>query len=83
MGRKALQELGAVLEQAKAVKPTVPHPKAPDEPPANLVGGPAAAVTDEARSRVRSVVGRSKRWKTERLTNHEEHSAALSRRSHR
>jgi hemerythrin superfamily protein len=42
MGRKALQELGEVLESAKGGAPVEPYPKAPDEPPANLVAGPAA-----------------------------------------
>lgn len=32
MGRKALTELGAVLEKAKASAPTSPQPKAPDTP---------------------------------------------------
>lgn len=38
MGRKALQELGATLEQAKQSAPVEPYPKAPDEPPGNLRG---------------------------------------------
>lgn len=38
MGRKALQELGAVLEDAKQSAPVEPYPKAPDEPPGNLRG---------------------------------------------
>lgn len=46
MGRKALRELGDVLVAAKPVAPTTPHPKAPDEPPGNLVTGPAAKVVD-------------------------------------
>jgi hemerythrin superfamily protein len=35
MGRKALTELGEVLEKAKASVPTSPRPKAPDTPPGN------------------------------------------------
>lgn len=46
MGRKALRELGDVLVAAKPVAPTKPHPKAPDEPPGNLLAGPAAKVVD-------------------------------------
>ena len=54
MGRKALQELGAEMEKAKKTAPTKPHPKAPDEPPGNLVAGPTAAVID----RIAALVGR-------------------------
>lgn len=54
MGRKALQELGEKMELAKKTAPTRPHPKAPDEPPANLVAGPAVAVADKARGFLRS-----------------------------
>ncbi len=41
-----LQELGEQLETAKAAAPTRPHPMAPDEPPANIVTGAAAATMD-------------------------------------
>lgn len=44
-----LQELGAELAAAKKLAPTHPHPKAPNTPPGNLVGGVAAAVLDKAR----------------------------------
>ena len=49
MGRKPLQELGEVLEKAKATAPVDPYPKAPDEPPANLVTGPAAGVLSKGK----------------------------------
>ncbi|MFN2537412.1 MAG: hemerythrin domain-containing protein [Mycobacteriales bacterium] len=52
MGRKALQELGAVLEKAKGVAPVDPYPKAPDEPPANLVTGPAAAAVGKGKRKL-------------------------------
>ena len=57
-----LRELGDLMEEAKAAAPTRPHPKAPDEPPANLVTGPAAAVMDAGKDLVRGVAerGRSK-----------------------
>ena len=54
MGRKALAELGAEMEKAKKTAPIKPHPKAPDEPPGNLVAGPTAAVID----RIAALVGR-------------------------
>jgi hemerythrin superfamily protein len=46
LGRKALGELGAAMAAAKKTAPTRPHPRSPDSPPANLVTGPAAGVTD-------------------------------------
>jgi hemerythrin superfamily protein len=49
MGRKALQELGEVLERAKATAPVDPYPKAPDEPPANLVAAEPAGVIGRGR----------------------------------
>jgi hemerythrin superfamily protein len=51
LGRKALQEMGETMEAARKAAPTHPHPKAPDEPPANLVAGPAAAVLDKGKER--------------------------------
>jgi len=44
-----LQEMGGTLASAKKLAPTHPHPKAPNTPPGNLVGGVAAAVLDKAR----------------------------------
>ena len=52
MGRKELQELGAVLERAKTRAPVDPYPKAPDEPPANLVTGEAAAVLSRSKRKL-------------------------------
>lgn len=49
LGRKELQELGAVMEKAKAISPKRPHPKAPDTPPGNLIAGPSAAAVDGVR----------------------------------
>lgn len=53
LGRKELQELGAVMEQAKAISPKRPHPKAPDTPPGNLIAGPTAAAADGVKTGVR------------------------------
>ncbi|MCU1461518.1 MAG: hemerythrin [Acidimicrobiales bacterium] len=60
LGRKALAEIGEQMEQARRVAPTRPHPKAPDEPPGNLVAGPAAAVVDRARELGREVIDRAR-----------------------
>jgi hemerythrin superfamily protein len=59
LGRKALQEMGETMEAARKAAPTHPHPKAPDEPPANLVAGPAAAALDKGKDRV-GLLGRRK-----------------------
>ncbi len=44
-----LAELGDALLAAKRLAPTRPHPAAPDEPPANVLTTPAAAVYDRSR----------------------------------
>lgn len=46
LGRKALADLGDVMEAAKLTAPTHPHPRAPQTPPANLVAGNVAGVID-------------------------------------
>ena len=49
LGRKALGEIGDVMEKVKKVAPTKPHPRSPDEPPGNTLAAPAAALVDKAR----------------------------------
>jgi hemerythrin-like domain-containing protein len=49
MGRKALTELGDKMAKAKRSAPTHPHPRMPDEPPMNVLAGPAVAVADRFR----------------------------------
>lgn len=49
LGRKRLAELGDQMEQAKKLAPTLPHPRAPDTPPGNIVAGTAAGIVDRAR----------------------------------
>jgi hemerythrin-like domain-containing protein len=44
-----LDELGAALAAAKESAPTKPHPRAPDEPPGNMLAAAAAAPLDVAR----------------------------------
>jgi hemerythrin-like domain-containing protein len=44
-----IREMGSKLASAKKMAPTHPHPKAPNTPPGNIVGGAAAAVLDKAR----------------------------------
>lgn len=44
--REELDDLGMVMEDAKAVAPTRPHPRAPDTPPGNFVAGALSAILD-------------------------------------
>ena len=46
LNRKALADLGAALADAKHSAPTHPHPRLPDVPPGNTVGGAIAGVVD-------------------------------------
>jgi hemerythrin superfamily protein len=56
-----LEDLGERMEKAKKLAPTRPHPRAPDEPPGNMVAGTVAAVMDRAKDMVRDSVGRLSR----------------------
>jgi len=51
LGRKQLGEIGQLMEKAKKVAPTRPHPRSPDTPPGNLVAGVVAGAMDRVRSR--------------------------------
>ena len=61
LGDSLLFELGDRIEKAKKIAPTRPHPRAPDEPPGNLVAGTVAAVMDRAKDMVRDGVERLSR----------------------
>jgi hemerythrin superfamily protein len=51
-----LHELGAVLERAKRIAPTRPHPSAPDEPPGAMFAGLAAGAYDRSRDAIAQLV---------------------------
>ncbi len=53
-----LNALGAALTRAKKTAPTRPHPRAPDEPPANIVANLGASVIDRARDAGRDMLRR-------------------------
>ena len=61
LGEDVLEELGERMEKAKKLAPTRPHPRAPDQPPGNLVAGTVAAVMDRAKDMVRDSVDRLSR----------------------
>ena len=44
-----LEDLGALMESGKDFAPTRPHPRAPDQPPGNLIAGMMAAMMDRGR----------------------------------
>ena len=52
LGRKALNDLGNAMAEAKASAPTHPHPRSPDAPPANSVVGAIAGVIDRVTDNV-------------------------------
>lgn len=52
-----LELLGLMLEEAKKMAPTHPHPRQPDEPPGNFVAGTLAALLDRARDLARNTAG--------------------------
>ena len=54
--RAQLDELGDAMAQLKKTAPTHPHPKAPDEPPGNLIAGAGAALVDKALDAGRKLV---------------------------
>jgi hemerythrin superfamily protein len=71
LGKDVLDALGERMEKAKALAPTRPHPRAPDQPPGNLVAGTMSAVMDRAKDMVRSGVDKlSKRRQEEADSGH-------------
>ncbi len=61
LAAEELGALGEVLENAKLIVPTRPHPRAPDQPPGNLVAGVVATVVDKGRDAFRELAGRVRR----------------------
>lgn len=55
-----LRELGKLLETAKKLAPTRPHPRAPDQPPMSVVADVLSGVVDRGRDMVRDVVREGK-----------------------
>src|SRR2546430_2607663 len=56
LDRSQLAELGKVLRKAKGTAPTRPHPRAPDEPPGNVLAGGVAAILDRGRDAVKGMI---------------------------
>jgi chromatin segregation and condensation protein Rec8/ScpA/Scc1 (kleisin family) len=61
MPRDQLEALAKAMQKAKKVVPTRPHPRAPDEPPGNILAGGVAAVMDKGRDAMKGLVSRNSR----------------------
>lgn len=53
--RRDLNEIGEALQTFRTIAPTRPHPKAPDEPPANVLAAVGAAPMDAVSDSVEEV----------------------------
>jgi hemerythrin superfamily protein len=58
MPRQQLAALGTAIQSAKKVAPTRPHPRAPDQPPGNVLAGGVAAVMDKSRDAMKGLMSR-------------------------
>jgi hypothetical protein len=56
-----LDRIGRMIDKAKKVAPTRPHPSAADQPPANVVSGMGVALFDRARDGARDLANRMRR----------------------
>jgi hemerythrin superfamily protein len=56
LGAEMLDELGKRMEKAKKLAPTRPHPRAPDEPPGNMVAGLMASMMDKGKDMLRGLL---------------------------
>jgi hemerythrin-like domain-containing protein len=65
LGQEMLEELGERMAKAKKLAPTRPHPRAPDQPPGNMVAGAMSAVLDRTRDLARDAARRMIRKKPE------------------
>jgi hemerythrin superfamily protein len=61
VGVAKLNAMGRALERARRTAPTRPHPRAPDQPPANLVANLGASVFDRARDAGRAMLRRAEK----------------------
>jgi hemerythrin superfamily protein len=60
LGAERLAQLGELLEKAKKVAPTRPHPRSPDEPPGNVVSTPLAGLLDRGADAIGAFVARTR-----------------------
>jgi hemerythrin superfamily protein len=60
-GVAKLNAMGRALERARKTAPTRPHPRAPNQPPANLVANLGASVIDRARDAGRAMLRKAEK----------------------
>jgi hemerythrin superfamily protein len=60
-GAVKLNAMGRALERARKTAPTRPHPRAPDQPPANIVANLGASVLDRARDAGRAMLRKAEK----------------------
>ena len=58
LSRTQLNDLGDLMERAKLAAPKRPHPRSPDEPPANIVAGSVMAILDAGKEAVQKVAAK-------------------------
>jgi hemerythrin superfamily protein len=58
LDRRRLEQMGVELEQARTIAPKRPHPRAPSEPPGNVVAAAVSAPMDVALEGARRAVKR-------------------------
>jgi hemerythrin superfamily protein len=56
LAREELEAMGDMMERAKKMAPTRPHPRAPDQPPGNLVAGAVSSVLDRGMDAMKDLV---------------------------
>lgn len=56
MKLQTLNDIGKRLEQVKKIAPTRPHPRAPNQPPGNVIMGMGASMVDRTMDAVRSAM---------------------------
>jgi hemerythrin superfamily protein len=59
MPKPQREALAQAMQSAKKVAPTRPHPRAPDEPPGNLIAGGMASVMDKGRDALKGLTARN------------------------
>lgn len=82
LSRAQLDEMGKKLERAKKTAPTRPHPRVPNQPPANIVLGMGAGIVDRARDAGRAVLRGARTHRTGRVSRPKhavKHARAMTR----
>jgi hemerythrin superfamily protein len=79
--RQELAHLGEILAGLKEASPTHPHPRAPDEPPGNLIAGAVATVVDRGKDLIAEM--QQRKWTESKRRRSTAASAKVARRPRR